>query len=353
MKLELGKRMLLSLPKVAPGVLWIHVASVGEFNTATPILRELKKDHKILLTYFSPRASEYLKTKKELYDYLYPLPFDLPFLIRRFEEKVKPKALLIMERELWPSLLFFTKAPKVWLNAYVKESWRDRLLAGRFSLALVRTEKDAIALKSLGLKEVEVCGNMKLIYEYKPKPLPVKLKGRLFTAGSTHKGEEEIILEAFSQLRREGFVLVLVPRHPSRAKEVKRKSEEKGFRTCLLSEKKEGWEVLVVDRLGVLKDFYAVSEVAFVGGTFVRVGGHNLLEPAFFGVPVLFGPYTFKVEDLKGILVRKGLGYPVRDAEDIVETVKTLKPKGISLREEGKAVKECYLRALKAFLERV
>ncbi len=347
---ELSKRLFLKEMPEIQNPLWIHTASVGEFNTALPIIRELKKEHKILLTYSSPRARSYLEKFSEEYDALYPLPADLPFLIKSFEERIKPKALIILERELWLSLIKFTKAKKILINAYAKGTLLERLLAKDFNLIITRTQKDAEIFKGFGAKKVKTCGNLKLISEHTPKSLGLP-KGNYIVAGSTHEGEEEIILRAFKELNLRNFKLVIAPRHVERSEKVKELSQSFGFKTSLYSEKKAGWEVLIIDKLGLLRDLYAYAKVAIVGGTFVPVGGHNLLEPAYYNTPVVFGRYTHKVKDLKEILLSLGLGFQANTTEELKELLRFLifefEIPSVDLKEMGRKVKECYLKAIR------
>ncbi|WP_461828690.1 3-deoxy-D-manno-octulosonic acid transferase [Aquifex sp.] len=349
-KWELSKRLFLKeLPKIR-SPLWIHTASVGEFNTALPLIRELKKEHNILITYSSPRAREYLENFSREYDALYPLPADLPFLIRKFEERIKPKALIILERELWPFLIKSTKAKKILINAYTKGSLLEKILAKEFSLIITRRKKDAEIFRRFGAKKVISCGNLKLIYEHTPRSLNLP-EGNYIVAGSTHEGEEEIILKAFKELNLGDIKLIIAPRHVERSNKVKELSESLGLKTSLYSENENPWEVLVVDRLGLLRDLYAHAKVAIVGGTFVPVGGHNLLEPAYYKVPVVFGKFTRKVEDLKEVLLSLGLGFQANTPEELKELLKFLllefKIPSVDLKEMGRKVKECYLRAIR------
>ena len=347
---ELSKRLFLKdLPKISKP-LWIHTASVGEFNTALPIIRELKKEHKILLTYSSPRARSYLEKFPEEYDALYPLPADLPFLIKSFEERIKPKTLIILERELWFSLIKFTKTKKILINAYAKGTFLEKLLSKEFRLIIARTREDAEIFERFGARNVKVCGNLKLVYEHTPRKLDIA-EGSYIVAGSTHEGEEEIILKTFKELNLKGYKLIIVPRHIERAKKIKELSEKLGFKTALYSEGAENWKVLIVDKLGLLRDLYTYAKVAIVGGTFVPIGGHNLLEPAYYNVPVVFGRYTQKVKDLKEILSNLGLGFQANTAEDLKNLLKFLisefeKP-SVNLKELGKKIKKCYLEAIK------
>ncbi len=361
MDLCLRKRLLIKKPDIRDleNVLWFHCASVGEFNTALPIIKELKKFYSIVLTYFSPRAREYLEKKANFYDLLFPLPLDFPFLVRRFESLIKPKALLVMEREMWPSLIKFTRTKKILLNAYSTGGLMERLLIKEFDLVIARTQKDREIFLEEGAKKVIACGNLKVVQEIgEVKPPDVPEGCRIFVAGSTREGEEEVILRAFTELK-EDFPIrfVIAPRHISRAEEVVRLARGMGFKVSKMSEKNHDWEVLVVDTLGELKSFYSVADVAFVGGTMAKVGGHNLLEPAVFGKPVLFGPNTWKVRDLEEILLKKGYGFKVRDYMDMVSAVRKILSEGFqpkeSLIEYSNKVKKCYLSGLRSELEQV
>jgi 3-deoxy-D-manno-octulosonic-acid transferase len=341
----------------AKGSLWFHVASVGEFNTAKPILKWLQKRYKIVLTYFSPRAKEYISKQEGYYHSLERLPLDLPTTIRSFERRIEPLAIMVMERELWPSLLLFTRSPKVWLNAYSRGGLRERLLSKRFELILTKGQKDRERLLSYGCRHVAVCGNLKFVLE-EPPPTGLRLSpSKVILAGSTHPGEEELLRWVFTRLREEfkDLRLIVAPRHTARAMEVFQIFE--GFRRSLRSKEEEDWDILVVDTLGELFSIYRHATVAFVGGTFVPVGGHNILEPAYFGKPVVYGPYTQKVEDMREFLEDANLGFQVKDGEELYRTLKALlkeKKSCIShnLKEYSERIMSCYLAHLEGFLER-
>jgi 3-deoxy-D-manno-octulosonic-acid transferase len=342
------------------GRLWFHVASVGEFNTAKPLLKRLYRDYHITLTYFSFRARKYLESQKGkgYFHELYRLPPDIPFLISKFERKIDPEAILIMERELWPFLILSTRAPKVWLNAYSKGGVLERWFSKRFSLILAREERSSEKFRSYGSAHVHSCGNLKFVLE-EPPPSELEVKGsKLLVAGSTHSGEELIIKRAYERLLRdfESLKLLIAPRHVSRAGEVMKLFD--GMGVCLRSREEKGWKVLVVDTLGELFSLYRYANVAFVGGTFVPVGGHNLLEPAYFGKPVLYGPNTKKVEDLRAFLEERGLGFCVKDEEELYRRLLELLSREentdkTGLREHSEKVLECYLSSLNTFLKKV
>ena len=356
----LKKRLLIEKPRVdSPGeVLWVHCASVGEFNTFKPILKELKNSHRIALTYFSPRAKEFLESQSGFYDLLFPLPLDLPFLIRKFESLLKPKALIVVERELWFSLIKFTRTKKILVNAYAKGGLMEKLLIPEFQLIVAREEEDRKLFIEEGAKRVEVCGNLKFVQDsdFKPVSLNVPEGYKVFVAGSVREGEEEFILRAFLKVREKiPLKLIAAPRHIKRARNIKTLAESMGLRVSLRSSGDESWDVLVVDTLGELRAIYSLADVTFVGGTMVSVGGHNLLEPAYLGKPVIFGKHTHKVRELESLLTSKGYGFKVGDEGDLTATLERLLREGFSpsedLRELSIKVKECYMKAILSELE--
>jgi 3-deoxy-D-manno-octulosonic-acid transferase len=333
-------------------ILWFHCASVGEFNTAKPILRPLKRDFFILLTYFSPRAREFLKTQGSFYDALHPLPLDNPLSVKLFERQANPYALLIMERELWYFLLKGVKAKKVLLNAYAKGGFLERSLAMHFDLILCRTEKDRETFEGYGVNAI-ACGNLKVVLEREEKGVSLPLReGKTIMAGSFHPQEIPFLKEFYGGLLKEmGEVnLVVVPRHISKVDVFMREFRE--FKPCLKSGNREDCQVIVVDSLGELFYLYALGDLALVGGTFAKgVGGHNLLEPAYHRKFVLFGPYTHKVRDLEEFILSKDLGFNVTSPQEAVVLAKKvlegrLAYPDFNLQDFAKQVKECYLSNL-------
>ncbi len=356
MRFSLIKRLLLKKVSVnLQNSVWFHCASVGEFNTALPVIKEVKKRFPVVLTYFSPRAEEYLKKKKEFYDFLHPLPLDIPFLIRKFERMINPRLLIVVEREFWPSLLMFTKTKKILINAYSKGNFLEKFLSPHYDLIITRTEEDKKKFESYGCKKVKVCGNLKLVFEDMGlKNIEIPKDKKIVVAGSTHEGEEEIILKAFKNLK--NTRLIIAPRHIRRSNEVLKLAKSFGFKVSLRTKETKGdWEVLIVDTLGELRSFYALSDVSIVGGTFVNIGGHNLLEPAFFKKPVIFGKYTHKVKDLEEILVRYGYGFKVENEEELTITLKKLLTEDfrplVDLKELSERVKNCYLNEIFSYLQ--
>jgi 3-deoxy-D-manno-octulosonic-acid transferase len=246
-------------------VLWFHCASVGEFNTAKPILRPLKRDFFILLTYFSLRAREFLKTQESFYDTLHPLPLDNPLSVKLFERQANPYALLVMERELWYFLLKGVKAKKVLLNAYAKGSFWERALTRQFDLILCRKQKDKKIFEGYGVNAI-ACGNLKVVLEREEKRVSLTLQeGKTVVAGSFHPQEVLFLREFYRGLLEEmGQVnLVVVPRHVSKVDVFMKGLKE--FKPCLKSESREGCRVIVVDSLGELFYLYALGGLSLGG----------------------------------------------------------------------------------------
>ncbi|NPA14685.1 MAG: glycosyltransferase [Aquificae bacterium] len=368
---ELKKRLLLkdlpNIEKPTKGkIYWVHTPSVGEFVTVRPLLEEIKKrNHKLVITYFSPRAKEFME-KQSLPDLVYPLPLPVGFLLKKFLERIKPDVFLLVESDRFPSLLRIEVEEKYIVNARLSDkSFRFlkrfafifKPALETFDLIICKDEETKEKFLSLGIdkKKLTVCGNLKVAGLTDGKNLNITFSkgGKIFVAGSTHHGEEEIILKAFKEVKKNipNLILVLVPRHIERVeKEIKPLLEKEGLKYTLRSSLKEEpfkGDVLVVDTLGELKSFYKIADVAFVGGTLVPVGGHNLLEPAYFGKPTIFGPYTWKFVDLEKLLKEWGLGFPVKDERELKETLLRLlknppQPKG-DIKKVANQILDCYL----------
>ena len=358
MDLDLKKRLLFEKPmiKADKPVMWVHCASVGEYNTFSPIMRELKDKFFILLTYFSPRAKEFLLrlkgSGKGAFDEVFPLPLDLPFVVSRFAGYVRPVALIVVERELWYFLLSVPECKKILVNAQVKGGFRESLMLRKFDLILTREDPPDTLPNALR------CGNLKIIQEVEDREinLPMREGCKLIVAGSTREGEEEIVLDAFLEVRsKEDALLVIAPRHISRSREILELAKRKGLNAVLRSELEgDGWDVLILDGLGELRSFYRICDVAIVGGTFVNVGGHNIIEPAYYCKPVIYGPYTHKVEDLRRIIEPMNLGFKTERESlgyRIIDLLRNPPPVRGDLKAEAQKVKRCYLEHILSELE--
>jgi len=326
---------------------WIHAVSVGEVQAAVPLVRALRsgdRDLRIVVTTTTPTGQQRVRQalgNRVLHRYA---PYDLPASVRRFLARVHPQLVIIMETELWPNILHQCsrqRIPVLLANARLSErsaaSYRRVASTARQMLASVsgiaaQTRQDAARLVSLGARpdRVRVTGNTKFDVR-----LPASLGEEaqvlrrcfgvdrgVWIAASTHDGEEQQILQAFETVRQAlpDSLLVLVPRHPDRAASVAALAKKFGHVTLTRSESPATCvdaSVFIGDTLGELPLFYAASDVAFVGGSLVQEGGHNMLEPAALGIPVIFGPYVHDVVDISERLTQAGAGRKVEDKDEL------------------------------------
>jgi 3-deoxy-D-manno-octulosonic-acid transferase len=338
-------------PAAGEPLVWIHAVSVGEVRTSAPLVVALRKRFpqcSLLMTTVTPTGSAQITALfADAVAQAYA-PYDLPGAVARFLGRVRPALAVVMETELWPNLFQACHRggiPLLLLNARLSE----KSLAGyrRFpglsaqmlaavTQIVVREEADRVRFRSLGAVDgkITVAGDLK--FEQRPPPeLPARGaalrrawgEGRpVWVAGSTHAGEEEMLLDAFEQIRETigDCLLVLVPRHPERFVAVAALCRSRGYRTRLHSAKqpcRDDTDVYLGDSMGELLVFYAAADVAFVGGSLVPVGGHNLLEPAALGIPVVTGPQVFKAAGICAALVRAGACRQAGDATGLADIV--------------------------------
>ena len=338
-------------------VIWLHAVSVGESIAARPLLKGLRSrypDHAILVsnTTETGRGTAASFPEKDLCIYF---PFDFLPAVRRVFDSIKPELVIIMETEIWPN---FTREaasrniPVILANGrisdrsferYLKFSWFFRHALQLFSRLCMQTETDCERIIEIGApsERTEKTGNLKYDIPFRQVTQDEKrhLKKQysipdgllVLMAGSTHDGEEEYVINTYRKLLPvlNGLFLVLVPRHPERAAEVASLLQRFGIpfrrRTSLTgSEEFQRGEVLLVDTVGEMMNLYAISDVAFVGGSMVPTGGHNLLEPASLGVPSVFGPHMNNFREIAELVLQYGAGVQVDSPEGLSESCRTL-----------------------------
>lgn len=312
-------------------VLWIHAVSVGETIAATPLARQLLQQYPayqiIITTMTATGAAQVKRSLNDQVTHFY-LPYDLPIFMRRFLNRLQPKIGIIMETELWPNLLHISaeqKIPIILANARLSARsargyrWLNGLMRTMLNnLYLILTQTDADAKRYLALgaskNKIVTVGNIK--FDIDPpsgiQTQALQLRSHInaterpvWIAASTHAGEEEIILTAFSKIRTEvpNALLILVPRHPERFDSVAALSTQR-FKTCRRSSGlfTNDCVVYLGDSMGELWLYYAMADVAFVGGSLVAVGGHNLLEPAALELPIITGNHLFNFAVISDLL---------------------------------------------------
>jgi 3-deoxy-D-manno-octulosonic-acid transferase len=314
----------------------VHAASVGEVNAAAPLIRALQQhmpDVPLIVTTFTPTGSRRVQALFGQRVFHVFAPLDLPGAVRRFLARVRPRIIVVLEREIWPNL--YARAdrlgvPVLLANTRLSERSASRYARtgalmvntlGRVAWAGAQTAADAERLVRCGAapERIEITGNLKFELAL-PPGLPKESRALraswgvtrpVLTAGSSRATDEDILLPAFRELldRLPDALLILVPRHPERFAEVTDKARAAGFRVAVRSEGAAcapGTQVFVIDAMGELMRYYAAGDLAFVGGTFGSAGGHNLLEPAALGKPILFGPNTRNAEEIAERLVKEG-----------------------------------------------
>ena len=347
---NIGERFGMQSAPAQNNCIWIHAVSVGETRAAEPLVRRLialYPKHPILLTSMTPtgRATA-VELFGETVTCIY-LPYDLVLLHQRLIEHYRPSLLLIMETEIWPNLLHACKQnqiPALLINARMSEKSASGYLRFALTRALARqalqtlrlvavqSEADADRFRKIGAEDIVVVGNIK--FDVNLDSGLVQL-GKSWRAGvgnrnvllcaSTREGEEPLLLAAYTQIfnatERVDTLLVIVPRHPQRFDHVASDIERSSLRFSKRSQKVLGavdeWpDVLLGDSMGEMAAYYAFCDLAIIGGSFLPLGGQNLIEACALGMPVVMGPSTFNFNDVARLAVEGGAMLPAQDAFD-------------------------------------
>jgi tetraacyldisaccharide 4'-kinase len=347
--------------------IWFHAASVGEVKVLSTIIPEVKRSHPQYALVVSTMTKTGKKEAQRILsgvEMVFFLPVDLKRFIRRALKSIKPAALVLVETELWPNLVRETKKRGSFvalINGRISRGSLSRYLLVRSLFEQTLSNVDLLCMQSEEHKErmmllganpdkIKVTGNLKfdrLLLAGQAKD-PAGLREKMHVpdhctvviGGSTREGEEQILVEVFKRLKPEyrNLIFILAPRHLDRLKQVEKilSASQMGFvrRTQLdkrlpgvQTEEEPPWRdqsVILLDTMGELSKIYSLADAAFVGGSLVRVGGHNLLEPAIYGVPVLFGPYVDHFKEEATILIRSGGGIQVKDEEELYSSLSSL-----------------------------
>jgi 3-deoxy-D-manno-octulosonic-acid transferase len=337
----------------AAAPIWLHAVSVGEAMAAAPLARELRARH----SQIPLLASTTTETGRGVAEQRLPaqrfafFPLDFGWAVRPALERLRPRLVLLTETELWPNFLAGCAArgiPVAVINGRISprsfpryrlvRPWLRRILAD-VRLFCMQTRQDAERVMALGAPadRVHVTGNLK--YDLPAghvdpdevrAGLALAADRRLFVAGSTHRGEEEAVLEAYrhAALRRPEVCLLLAPRHPERLEEVERLVGRSGFgvvrRSALPGRRPGPRDVILLDTVGELARLYAAACLVFVGGSLIPHGGQNILEPAAHGRPVLHGPSMGNFAEIRALFQAADAAIQVADAADLRAAVEAL-----------------------------
>lgn len=346
------ERLGFGLRPFSPGGIWVHAVSVGESLAAIPLIKLLQQRYPetpIIVTNETKTGAERIRV--ELGDSVTQLyfPYDLPLVLRRFFKALQPKLLILIETELWPNLLVscqLYQVPVVLVNARLSErsakSYRRILpimhkMLNSINLIAAQFQADADRFIALGFpaEKMRVTGSLKF-----DLTLPLSLTEQaqhwrkiwgenrpVWIVASTHPGEEELILQAFTEARRffPDLLLVSIPRHVDRVPQLEQLYNSQTYKIIKRSDhnqsKMSDVDIFIGDTMGELLIFYAAADLAFVGGSLVEKGGQNPLEPAAIGLPILTGPYTFNFATITEQLKQRHVEIQVTNAKELAEQV--------------------------------
>jgi 3-deoxy-D-manno-octulosonic-acid transferase len=369
--------------------IWIHAVSLGEAVAATPLVKALQQRYPqipIVFTSMTPTGSAHIqrtfgKEKAIIHCYL---PYDYPSAINRFLNRFHPQILVVMETELWPNMLYQTarhRIPIILANArltersfksYYKVHFFIKKMLSKINLINAQSGKDQAYFLQLGAdeKRVVVSGNIKFdltidaaVIE-NAKNLRHELNRSFYNddsaqlrpawiAASTHEGEEELVLKAHKEIlaNKHDALLILAPRHPERFDKVVKLCKDRGFDVIRYSAINGGkpipslkFNILIDDVMGKLLLFYAMSDVAFVGGSLVPIGGHNVIEPAALGLPIIVGPHTETLADIKPQLENAEGLITISDYSSLASTILLLLENSSECSRRGTAAKNVVIK---------
>jgi 3-deoxy-D-manno-octulosonic-acid transferase len=333
---------------------------VGEVKAVAGFVRALKAGWPELFVCMSCMTATGRKVAGDIpeIDLVFPLPFDLPWVMKRHLLRILPKAILVVETEIWPHMILEARrlaVPVVFVNARMSKRAHGRYM--RFSSALrpildgvkvlAMAADDAERFRSIGARDVQVLGNLKLDnITAGDRTRSNALRDDLgigdrpvFVAGSIREGEERLVVDAVlrASVAIPDLYTVIAPRHPDRIRVLTDMAQGLGIRWSLRSTGGRGADLLIVDTMGELFALYGMSDAAFVGGSLLDLGGQNILEPIAWGVPTIHGPY---MDNFTWALdVVKGFTYEVKDPRDLAETlVSIIKDRGLSCEKGQKAL---------------
>ncbi|MBW2604533.1 MAG: 3-deoxy-D-manno-octulosonic acid transferase [Deltaproteobacteria bacterium] len=351
--------------------IWVHALSVGEVLSSVPLVKGLKECSNTRDIVFSAStktgfdiARQYLT---DTVDSIFYFPYDLTFSVKHIVQRIDPAVVVIVETDIWPNFLFEMKkrrVPVILVNARLsKKSFSGYKRLGFFTKKVflnffhicAQSLEDAWRFQELGVPfdRITTTGNVKFDEAHQIRDsqeidglrqsMHMQNARKVFLAGSTHPGEESILLDAFSRIKHHvgNLLLIVAPRNPERAGSVFRIFDSAGFSVGLMKELEKissgkRLDVIIIDTMGLLKTLYAMADIAFVGGSLVNCGGHNPLEPAAFSKPIIFGPDMSDFRDISRMLLDAGGAVRVKDAKELYNALVSLVENDRRALEMGK-----------------
>jgi len=326
----------IDFPNLEGKTIMLHGVSVGEVMSLENLVKAIKVNFpsvKLVITTGTATGQELAKKKYgELADFITYFPLDIYETVDKFLSKINPSAVLIAETELWPNFSYCAKEKNIPLYiingrisdksypSYKKIRKFFKLILSCYSGVFCQSELDRQRFINIGASpdKVEVMKNLKFEIDKKPCDINLAQAGyKVLIAGSTHKGEDEIVLSAYKQLKAkvENLKLIIAPRHLTRLDEVKKLVNDFGFNFGLrtLNDNFKNKDIIILDTLGELSKIYNIVDVAFIGGSFNDTGGHNPLEASIYSKPTVSGPSIKNFRDIYSILQRDNAGFVVKN----------------------------------------
>jgi len=339
--------------------IWIHAVSVGEVIAVKGLIEELRKAYpqkRLVISTVTETGNKLAKNLIKEGDFLTYLPLDFSFIIKKVIKKVNPSIFIIAETEIWPNLiscLYKQNIPVITINGRISDAsyagYRAiklfiRPILRKISQFCMQSDTDALRLEKLGAEKgkIQITGNVKFdinldsISGINTLALRQKLwlspDDKLLVCGSTHPYEEEMTFKVYKQLLSAfpKLKILIAPRHPARSKDIARLATQKGFMPIFISGIPGSPPtcinklVFILDIIGELFNYYSIADVVFIGGSLVKIGGHNIIEPASLKKPVIFGPHMFNFRDISKMFIKNSAAYKVQNSDELVTKIKEL-----------------------------
>ena len=373
--------------------IWIHAVSVGEAQVVSKLIDVLRKqipNRRLLISTVTSTGNKIARSIAKDNDLVIYFPLDLSFIVRRFINIINPLVFITTETEIWPNIirhLYKRKVPIILINGRIsKRSFKGyrkiklflKGILNRINLFCMQTVEDAEKIIYLGApkEKVKVIGNLKFeetlsVNSYQPANLGLKKNESLLIAGSTHANEEENIIKIYKKILRDypRLKLMIAPRHPERTGKIADLINANNFKVIKFSSiKNESINlsaysnyIFLVDTIGDLRALYNLATIVFIGGSLVKKGGHNIIEPAYFSKPIIFGPDMSNFQDMADSFLRKEAAIQVANAKDLQKTIRVLLGNNTKIQalgnnakavvDENKGAAQRTVNLLKEYLE--
>jgi len=360
--------------------IWIHAVSVGEAISIKALVLELRKAYphkKLVISTVTTTGNKIAQGLLEPGDLLTYLPLDFSFIVNSVLKRINPCLFIIAETEIWPNLIISLhkqKIPIVTVNGRISDSsyagYRAiklfiRPILNKIEQFCVQSGRDALRLQNLGVRKekIHATGNVKFDMDledsaglnakaYRQK-LWLGLEDKLLVCGSTHAQEEELIIKVYQELLPvfPKLKLLIAPRHPERSKNIADIVSKNEFTPVFISSILQpigpaciNSPIFILDIIGTLLNFYSAADIVFVGGSLVKTGGHNILEPAGLKKPVIFGPYMFNFRDITGLFLENKAGIIVHNPAELKRKIKELLENSLLAKELGERAYELIIK---------